>query len=99
VEAMIKCKVQLSSDRYARGEMIFIIISNVGDDSIKVSKCIIESMGVSIEKYVNQLLRPGESTTVIWDQYRNGDPADPGEYRVTCIAGDANCSSSFTVMP
>ncbi|MGC8596477.1 MAG: hypothetical protein ACP5NY_01010 [Thermocladium sp.] len=96
---MIKCKVQLSSDRYARGEMIFIIISNVGDDSVKVSKCMIESTEVSIEKYVNQLLRPGESTTVIWDQYRNGDPANPGEYRVTCVADSINCSSSFTIMP
>ncbi len=57
----VKCKVQLSSDYYARGgEVIFIVISNVGDSSIQVSKCVIEGGGgASVEKQVNQLLRPG----------------------------------------
>ena len=95
----MKCKVQLSSDYYARGEVIFIVISNVGDDSIQVSKCIIEGNGASIEKQVNQLLRPGESTTVMWDQYGDGDMVPPGQYAIHCIAGETSCSSSFSIRP
>ncbi len=95
----MRCKLQLSSDYYARGEMIFIIISNVGDGSIRVGECIIEGNGASVEKQVNQLLRPGESTTVVWDQYGDGDMVPPGQYVVRCIAGETSCSSSFSIRP
>lgn len=96
---MIKCSVQLSGGRYARGEMIFIVVSNVGDSSIRISKCFIESGETKVEKPVDQLLRPGESTTIMWDQYGNGGLVPPGDYKVRCVADEAACSSSFSIMP